>query len=147
YDDIGFSIDISRMNFADNFLEQTQPLSKKAFVAMHELEKGAIANPDENRMVGHYWLRKPDLAPNPDLRRDIEETNRRIKAFATDLHSGKIKPAGRPKFQHILLIGIGGSALGPQFVAEALGSAQDSMDIYFLDNTDPEGFARVFARL
>ena len=29
---------------------------------MAALEKGAIANPDENRMVGHYWLRAPDLA-------------------------------------------------------------------------------------
>ena len=28
-----------------------------------DLEKGAIANPDENRMVGHYWLRAPERAP------------------------------------------------------------------------------------
>ena len=33
-----------------------------ALHAMQELESGAIANPDENRMVGHYWLRNADLA-------------------------------------------------------------------------------------
>ena len=32
-----------------------------ALQAMQELESGAIANPDENRMVGHYWLKMPIL--------------------------------------------------------------------------------------
>jgi len=47
----------------------------------------------------------------------------------------------------VLLIGIGGSALGPQLVADALGSARDPMDIFFFDNTDPDGFDRVFQRI
>jgi len=47
----------------------------------------------------------------------------------------------------VLLIGIGGSALGPQFVSAALGSPDDPMDIFFFDNTDPEGFDRVFDRI
>ena len=135
------------MNFADDFLERMQPSSSKAFAAMHDLEGGAIANPDENRMVGHYWLRKTELGPKSELRRDIEETNRRIKEFAADVHSGKIRPAKAEKFRHVLLIGIGGSALGPQFVADALGSPADPLDLYFFDNTDPDGFDRVFARL
>src|SRR5207302_3932831 len=46
-----------------------------------------------------------------------------------------------------LLIGIGGSALGPQLVADALWSARDPMDIFFFDNTDPNGFDRVFDRI
>src|SRR5450631_1770428 len=147
YDDVDFSIDISRMKFGDDFFDQMQPRVEKAFRAMGELEAGAIANPDENRMVGHYWLRNSALAPNPDLRRDIEETNKHIKAFAADVHSGKIAAANGKKFEHILLIGIGGSALGPQFVAEALGSSADPMDIYFLDNTDPDGFDRALAKI
>jgi len=36
--------------------------------------------PDENRMVGHYWLRDPDLA-NPELKRDIVQTLEQIEAF------------------------------------------------------------------
>jgi len=147
YDDVDLSLDISRMKFADDFFGRMRPKIDKAFRAMRELEAGAIANPDEKRMVGHYWLRNPALAPNADLRRDIEETNKRIKSFAADVHSGKIATANGKKFAHILLIGIGGSALGPQFVADALGSAADPMDIYFLDNTDPDGFDRVFAKL
>src|SRR5204862_768066 len=57
YDDLGFSIDISRMRFADDFFEKMRPRIEKAYVDMGELEAGAIANPDEHRMVGHYWLR------------------------------------------------------------------------------------------
>jgi glucose-6-phosphate isomerase len=147
YDDLDFSIDISRMKFPDDFFDKMRPKIDKAFAAMRELEAGAIANPDEQRMVGHYWLRNPALAPNAQLRADIEETNKRIKTFAADVHGGKIKTDGGEKFQHVLLIGIGGSALGPQFIADALGSARDPMDIYFFDNTDPDGFDRVLDKI
>ena len=147
YEDLDFSIDISRMRFGDGFLAQMQPLVEKAFAAMRELEAGAIANPDEGRMVGHYWLRNSKLAPNSELRANIDETNARIKQLAADIHSGKIAPERGGKFKHVLLVGIGGSALGPQFIADSLGHADDPLDIYFLDNTDPDGFDRVLARI
>ena len=71
YDDLGFSIDISRMKFPDDFFGTMRPKIDKAFAAMRDLEKGGIANPDEKRMVGHYWLRKPALAPTKELRDDV----------------------------------------------------------------------------
>src|SRR2546421_1332683 len=147
YDDLGFSIDISRMRFADEFFDRMKPLIVKAFTAMRELETGAIANPDEQRMVGHYWLRDSKLAPTPELRADIDDTNTRIKQFAAEVHAGKIAPEKGDRFKHLLLVGIGGSALGPQFISDALGQADDSLSIYFLDNTDPDGFDRVLARI
>jgi glucose-6-phosphate isomerase len=140
YNDLGFSIDISRMKFTDDFFAQMQSKIDKAFAAMRELEAGAIANRDENRMVGHYWLRNPALAPNTQVRAEIEQTNARIKQFAADVHSEN-------KFKRILHIGIGGSALGPQFIADAFGSAGDPLQISFFDNTDPDGFDRVFAKI
>src|SRR6266571_7742706 len=147
YGDLDVSIDISRMRFPDDFFEKMQPRIEKAFSAMEELESGAIANPDEKRMVGHYWLRNPALAPSAQLRADIEGTNKRIKQFAADVHAGKIAAEDGKRFEHVLLIGIGGSALGPQFVADALGSSRDPMDIYFFDNTDPDGFDRVCGKM
>jgi glucose-6-phosphate isomerase len=147
YDDLDFSLDISRMRFPDDFFGKFQERIEKAFAAMRELEAGAIANPDEQRMVGHYWLRDSKLAPTPELRADIDETNARIKQFAADVHSGKIAPQNGERFKHVLLIGIGGSALGPQFIADALGNATDPLDICFLDNTDPDGFDRAFNRI
>src|SRR6266508_195577 len=147
YRDLDFSLDISRVKFPEDFFEKMHPKIEKAFAAMRELEAGAIANPTEKRMVGHYWLRNPALAPTPELRTAIEETIKRIKRFADDVHAGKITAENGKRFEHVLLIGIGGSALGPQLVADALGSSHDPMDIFFFDNTDPDGFDRVFDRI
>lgn len=55
------------------------------------------------------------------------------------MHSGKIRTPKRKKFVNVLVIG--GSALGPQFVAEALGSTDDKMRPFFFDNTDPREWA------
>ncbi len=147
YRDLGFSLDISRMKFPDDFFEKMQPKIDKAFGAMLELEAGAIANPTEKRMVGHYWLRYPALGPTAEIRKEIEDTLQRIKRFAEDVHAGKITGENGKRFEHVLHIGIGGSALGPQLVADALGSARDRMDIHFFDNTDPDGFDRVFEKI
>jgi glucose-6-phosphate isomerase len=147
YRDLDFSLDISRMKFPEDFFERTQPKIDKAFAAMRELEAGAIANPTEKRMVGHYWLRNPGLAPTAEIRKEIEDTINRVKEFAEDVHAGKITAENGKRFRHALLIGIGGSALGPQFVADALGSSHDPMDLFFFDNTDPDGFDRVFDRM
>ncbi len=40
-----------------------------------------------------------------------------------------------------------GPRSGPQFVADALGTADDPMALHFFDNTDPDGFDRVLAEL
>ena len=74
YSDLGIWLDISRMRFGDGFFEAMTAQAEEAFSRMKELEAGAIANPDENRMVGHYWLRNPALAPSAELRDEIETT-------------------------------------------------------------------------
>src|SRR5881394_132277 len=147
YRELGFSLDISRMKFPGIMFDEMRPQIEQAFAAMGQLEAGAIANPTEKRMVGHYWLRNPALAPTPAIRAEIEDTIQHIKRFAEDVHAGKITAENGKRFEHVLHIGIGGSALGPQLISDALGSADHPMVIYFLDNTDPDGFDRVFERL
>ncbi len=142
---VGLSLDISRMPFDDGFFRRMQPAMRRAFEAMAALESGAIANPDEKRMVGHYWLRAPQLAPDHRITEQIERTVADVLAFARDVHAGHITtPEGR-KFTDLMLVGIGGSALGPQLVADALGSLggrRDKLRVHFLDNTDPDGINR-----
>jgi len=142
-DSLDFTLDISRMHFNDSFLASMELAMQHAFADMNALEGGAIANPDEKRMVGHYWLRAPELAPNKEIAREIEDSVEFIKKFATGVHQGKIKPPSASRFSEVLAIGIGGSALGPMFVSDALGEpAADRMKMHFIDNTDPEGIAR-----
>ncbi|MEB3310890.1 MAG: glucose-6-phosphate isomerase [Snowella sp.] len=140
-------LDISRMRFDDAFVESLTPKLNKAFQDIIALEKGAIANPDEQRMVGHYWLRNPDLAPNEALKKEITEPLAQILDFAEKVHTGTVKPPQADKFTDIISIGIGGSALGPQFVAEALAPDFPPLNIHFIDNTDPAGIDRILNRL
>ena len=139
YADLGVSLDISRLPFPDDFLSSKEAAMQQAFADMAALEKGAIANPDEQRMVGHYWLRAPELAPTPELTNAITSTLAAIKDFSAQVHAGTVAgPKG--KFKNLLVIGIGGSALGPQFVAHALGQPRkDKLTVAFFDNTDPDG--------
>ena len=147
HEGLGFYLDVSRMGFDDAFLAEMQPRFAKAFTDMAALEAGAIANPDEGRMVGHYWLRNAELAPTPELKQDILDTLVQIEHFASQVRTGNIAPPGQPRFTDILSIGIGGSALGPQFVAQALGPDFPPLNIHFIDNTDPEGIDRILGRL
>ncbi len=145
---LDLTLDISRMSFDEAFLERMEPAMQRAYRAMDDLEKGAIANPDEQRMVGHYWLRAPERAPKPEIAKEIRDSVANIKSFAADVHAGKIKPPQAAKFTQFLSIGIGGSALGPEFVADALHQpGHDRMTPHFIDNTDPDGIARTLAAL
>jgi len=69
YRDLDLSLDISRLKFPEDFFGEMQPKIAKAFAAMRELEAGAITNPTEKRMVGHYWFRNPGLASKPEKKR------------------------------------------------------------------------------
>ena len=129
--DLGVSLDISRMPFADDFFSSMEPQIQKAYDAMTGLEAGSIANPDAKRMVGHYWLRAPELAPSSEITDEILETNAEIERFVHRIHSGQIVGKNGP-FENVLMIGIGGSALGPQFVAQALGGTWDQMAVFFV---------------
>lgn len=129
---VDLTLDVSRMGADEAFLRKMEGPMAKAYAAMAELEKGAVANPDEKRRVGHYWLRAPKLAPD-GLGAEIAKSVEDVKRFAA-----------ANRFPDVLVIGIGGSALGPQLVADALG---DPRRIHFLDNTDPDGIARTLAGL
>ncbi len=145
--DAAFCLDISRMDFGPDYFKQNQALWSRALEEMRDLESGKIANADESRMVGHYWLRDSKLAPNAELKQQIDSTFEDIKTFSQGVLQGKISPSNGGRFKHILVIGIGGSALGPQFVNQALGSARDPVTAYFFDNTDPDGMQKVLTSI
>ena len=147
HEGLGFYLDVSRMRFDDAFVEAMQPKFEQAFQDMAALEGGAIANPDEQRMVGHYWLRDPDLAPAAELTQDIIQTIDQIEAFSQQVHTGAVHPPQAARFTDIISIGIGGSALGPEFVAAALAPDFPPLDIHFIDNTDPAGIDRILTQL
>lgn len=145
-EELGFSLDLSRVNMSPSEQSAIAEMFPMAFSAMAQLEAGSIANKDEGRMVGHYWLRAPQLAPTPELEADILQAIFDVNAFCQAVHAGEVTGSGG-KFTNVLLIGIGGSALGPQFIATALASSHDKLHMSFFDNTDPDGIDLVLSSL
>ena len=108
---------------------------RPALQAMARLEAGAVCNSDEERQVGHYWLRDPALAPTEAIRAAIEDCESDIDALTSDSHDT------------LLWIGIGGSALGPQLLHRALSGPHDRLNVHFMDNVDPRGIESTLARV
>ena len=131
---LGINVDIRRMGAVHLLLSRWQ----KAFTFLDELEGGAIANPDEGRQVGHYWLRNPSIAPS-EIAGIVQDSWAQLGMFAAEVRENEWK--------HLLMVGIGGSALGPQLLMDALGNRLDAMSIHFIDNTDPDGMERVLGAL
>ena len=145
--DLGIWLDISRMALGEADLEALEPRFSAAFAAMEALEGGAIANADEHRQVGHYWLRNPSLAPDPQAGALISREIDRIESFGSDLLAGTIiSPAGTV-FTDVLWIGIGGSGLGPLLMIRALQQEGRGLPFQVFDNVDPQGFSRTLAAL
>ena len=93
-------------------------------------------------MVGHYWLR----AAGPRADAGVAGRDRRVRMRRFKASWLTCTRAGR--FTDVLLIGIGGSALGPQFVERCARARKTTgCGLHFFDNTDPDGIDRVLERL
>ena len=133
--DLGFWLDISRMQVGRGEIDALRPRMDGAIAAMAALEAGSIANADEQRMVGHYWLRAPELAPEPATTAHLREEIDRLEAFGR-----QVLAEGR--FSDVLWIGIGGSGLGPLLMVRALQEQGRGLPFHFIDNVDPQGIHR-----
>ncbi|MCP9880897.1 glucose-6-phosphate isomerase [Cyanobium sp. Alchichica 3B3-8F6] len=146
-EDLGIWLDVSRMAIGQGDLDGLAPRFEQAFTAMAALEAGAIANPDEQRQVGHYWLRTPSLAPEPAIAAHIDAEVERIAAFGQAVLNGSLKAPNGQAFTDVLWIGIGGSGLGPLLMVRALQDAGQGLPFHFFDNVDPNGMSRTLAAL
>lgn len=145
-DDPFVELDLATSGLTDADLDRAEAPLQNALAAMAALEGGAIANPDEQRMVGHYWLRAPGLAPEPALEQAIVRTLGEVEEFAATVHQGRLTPPEGGAFARVLLCGIGGSALGPMLLNDVFGGPQAPMALDVLDNTDPDGLDRLLER-
>ena len=142
----GLGLDLSHMGFSREALDALAGPMALAFSEMEALEKGSTANPDEGRKVGHFWLRTPRLTAAPEARK-IHDNVTAISDFAGKIHEGYHRPSTALLFDQVVQIGIGGSALGPRFLVDALAGQGEGLEFHCLDNTDPDGCARLIARL
>lgn len=126
------------------------------------MRRGERINKTEDREVLHHLLRWPrarevkceasgkkDSLPIVEAAvRDVHGVLDEIERFCRDIRSGVIRGATGKKIVDVVVIGIGGSYLGPDFVAEALRTEPEcalsaqGRRLRFLANVDPVAVAR-----
>ncbi len=122
---------------------------KQRFSAMMAGEK---VNTTEHRAALHTAARNfsnhPIFVDGRDVMPEIRKVVDDIKVFASNVHQGKITGSTGKPFSHVVVIGIGGSYLGTEFVAHALHSVADkNIEIMFLSNVDIHNFGRIVSAI
>jgi len=148
----GFFMDFSRqrldweaLNSLYRLAEQTGAHNK--FVGM---TRGETVNTTENRAALHTAARGTgpcDLNINGlDVHAAMDKVRHEIAEFCQDVHSGTVTGAdGRP-FTRAVVVGIGGSYLGCEFVYHAMGAKiTPVISLDFMPNVDIDEFYRTVA--
>ena len=130
-------LDISKINFTTNEINNLEERFLDVFSSIKELEKGAISNIDENRQVGHYWLRNPSISPSSKIGEEIRADINSISEFGKQILNGDIKNMINQQYTDVLWIGIGGSGLGPLLITESLQKCSSGLKFSYIDNVDP----------
>lgn len=116
------------------------------------MTSGDIVNTTEGRAALHTAARRSDAAAvhvaGTDVMPAIRRVREEIRVFADKVHSGAVTGSTGRRFTDIVVVGIGGSYLGTEFVAHALAEdACEGMRLHFLANVDVHNFGRVAARI
>jgi len=129
-------------------LGQTAGIQKR----FHAMLAGQRVNNTENRAALHTAARNFTSAPVTVDGVDILPALRRVRAeireFVRRVHEGDLRGATGQRFRHVVVIGIGGSYLGTEFVATALEAYADKgIQLHFLANVDIHNFGRIVNRI
>jgi glucose-6-phosphate isomerase len=117
-----------------------------------DMANGKKVNVTENRAALHMAARSFSAVPiyvdERDIKADLETVRRQIQQFSGSVHRGEIIGSTGQPFRHVVVVGIGGSYLGTQFVANALESFADKgVSLEFLANVDIHNFGRIWSRI
>jgi glucose-6-phosphate isomerase len=150
----GIFFDFTRQRLNDEVLNLLLQLARDRNIRgfFQKMMEGAHLNTTENRAALHTASRNFSTDPVLDDGVDVMPENLRvrdqIRKFTEAVHSGKIVGSTGKTFKNLVVIGIGGSYLGPEFAATALqGLADKGIDLYFLSNVDVDNFGAIAAKI
>lgn len=117
-----------------------------------QMAGGEKINNTENRAALHLAARsfsnQPIQVNGRDAKADLRQVLTKIRSFSSDIHDGTINAINGKSFRHVIVVGIGGSYLGTEFVASALEAYADKdMTLDFLANVDIHNFGRLWSRI
>ncbi|MBF0226033.1 MAG: glucose-6-phosphate isomerase [Desulfobacterales bacterium] len=152
--DGGILFDFSRQRVDKKVMELLFELAEKTDVQkkFSDMAKGAIVNTTEKRAALHTATRsssnEPLFVDGIDIIPEMNRVKKEFKEFSEKIHSGEIKGSAGKPFKHIVVIGIGGSYLGAEFVSTALCSYADKgINIHYLANVDIHDFGRIASQI
>ncbi|MBB3878195.1 glucose-6-phosphate isomerase [Sphingomonas pseudosanguinis] len=99
---------------------------------------GEVVNVTEGRAVEHTAERGEG---NPESVATARQSHARMRALIDAIEAEALGP-----IRHVLHIGIGGSALGPDLLVDALGRDTDRYDVAIVSNVDGVALEEVFKR-
>jgi len=146
----GFSYDFSKQRLDNLILKELFELARqaKAKETFSQMVSGKIVNTTENRAALHTAAREftqdQILFNGVDVIFEINQVNQQIKKFTEKIHNNKITGVNQKPFTDAVVIGIGGSYLGCEFVYTALKSTITPLiDLHFLPNVDIDNFGEI----
>ena len=101
------------------------------------LFSGGIANPTEKRAAEHSAERGEG---SPESVHIAQALHQRMRMMVDAIEAGAFG-----EIRHLLHIGIGGSALGPDLLVDALGRHSERYDVAVVSNVDGAALAEAFA--
>ena len=129
---------------------QLYQLAKKTRVLdrFKEMVTGARVNVSEKRAALHTAARDfsemPVVVDQVDIMPAIQGVREDIRIFSQQIHDGTLVGSTGKRFRHVVVVGIGGSYLGTEFVATALEAYADKgIQLHFLANVDIHNFGRI----
>lgn len=145
----GILLDTSRQLATPKTLELLLDLAREADLhgRIRAMGRGELINVSENRAVLHMALRATErdrfLLDGENVVDEVLAVRASIRRFASRVRSGRHLGATGERLTDVVAIGIGGSYLGPEFVAESLRTdracarASRGRTLRFLANVDP----------
>ncbi len=110
--------------------------------------RGEKINATEKRAVLHTAARRFNedavFVDGIDVMPEIRRVRKEIKRFTQAVLSGSIKGSTGKNFRHVVVVGIGGSYLGTEFVSTALAAhAKNNIELHYLANVDIHNFGAI----
>jgi glucose-6-phosphate isomerase len=135
----GILFDWSKTHLTDALLSEFEALAEAAGFAeaRRKLFAGEVVNPSENRAAEHSALRGVGKAASVEEAAALRE---RMKLLVEAIHEGALG-----EVNHLIHIGIGGSALGPALAVDALARDLALVDVHVVSNIDGLALEQAFA--
>lgn len=150
----GIFLDYSRQRVDTTVMDRLFALADAAGACdqIQRMARGDKINVTENRSALHMAARDfsstPIVVDGLDARADLAAVRDRIRDFTAAVERGEILGSTEKPFRHVVVVGIGGSYLGTEFVATALAAFADrSIQLDFLANVDIHNFVAIWSRI